>query len=587
VTERSVLCRQLLAVSLATGRIDSIPLAEETFGPGSHVVKAAGRQVWAMPVEEAIGPLPDDSIGADPLVLELSRGIRDQDAAPLSASDLATRLRTGRGMDSVCAPFAAALVDNDAVIVGADHLGLRHVYAVRRPGWAAISTSSALLAQMAGARIDVDVLGVLHSLGHCLGTATPFVGITKLAPGHRWRLADGDLTTISDPLGPDPHVGTEWTPQRASELLRSLVERHLDRNPDTVFELSGGMDSRIIIAAIPPARRPGLRALTLTASGSRELAVAADIAAADRLDHEVVDLSGISSLEPAEAHRRVVEAARLHDCSGNPVNLAMLGWAEQRVAPGFRITGQAGEMMRGVYFLEPRGRRVKAKYVDRFARVWFTGNEAVPQGFLTPGFRASSLAALRDALRASFAEYDMDWRTARDEFLLRQRVHRWAGVTYTGACLDRPIGSPYFDLRFLRMCHALPPTVKVGSGFAARTLEVLDPRLANLSLASGLRPAQFPRWLATHTTRGAMSAIVRKAMQQVRTVSHPPAGADALADLTVQHWRANPELLTYAESSGFVDGGWLDGLLAGRHSAGMAAVGFLANLEVAGSVATR
>jgi asparagine synthase (glutamine-hydrolysing) len=220
-------------------------------------------------------------------------------------------------------------------------------------------------------------------------------------------------------------------------------------------------------------------------------------------------------------------------------------------------------------------------YVDRFARWWFTNNEAVPAACLTPEFAAQSQVALRDQLRATFAAYEMDWRSARDEFLLRERVHRWAGINYTGACLRRTIGSPFFDVRFLRMCRALPATVKVSSGFAARMLEALDPDLARMPLASGLRPSAYPRLLAGYTASKVAKTVIRKLVQQVRPINRPPAGAGALAEQVVRHWRANPELLAPAAASGFVREDWLAGLLSGAQAAGAAAVGFLANLQAA------
>jgi asparagine synthase (glutamine-hydrolysing) len=40
-------------------------------------------------------------------------------------------------------------------------------------------------------------------------------------------------------------------------LLRGVSRDYLDEHPDLVLQLSGGLDSRIQLAAIPPARRAG------------------------------------------------------------------------------------------------------------------------------------------------------------------------------------------------------------------------------------------------------------------------------------------------------------------------------------------
>jgi hypothetical protein len=184
-------------------------------------------------------------------------------------------------------------------------------------------------------------------------------------------------------------------------------------------------------------------------------------------------------------------------------------------------------------------------------------------------------------LRQSFFSFRTDWRSARDEYLLQERVHRWGGTTYTGAVLDRVIASPFFDQRFLRMCRSIPPRVKQVNSWAARVLEQLDPALAELPLTSGLRPSQFPRLLAGYTARTVATALTRKVVQTVRPTNRPPVGAAALAGLALRHWRAHPELVADAPSTGLVDEAWLAGLLRGEHGAGPTTVGFLANLQAA------
>ncbi len=576
------LCAQLLAVSVAPGRQGPLALGE-SLAPASAVsLPLADGLAWAAAVDMSTAWPAARPPASAPVVLALSRGIRDQDGAPLDAAELARRLRTGLDLELIGPPFAAAVVGAD-VLVAADHLGLRHVYAVQGSGWAAIATSSMLLARLAEAELDPVALGAFRYTGQYHGLLTPFAGVTKLAPGCRWRLADGRVTSLANTPADDPDAMTTWSPPVSARLLRGLVEPFLDRYPEAVFELSGGMDSRMALAALPAAKRVGVRAFTLAEPDSADARVAAEIAAMNQLRHQVVDLSGLAGLDPAEAHRRVLDAAVRHDCSGNPVTLAAYEWAEEKVEPGVRITGQAGEMIRGLYFLEPRSRHVTVAHADRFTRWWFTRNEAIPSGCLAPDFAALSRLALRDQIRAVFAGYEMEWRAARDQFLLRERVHRWAGITYTGACLSRIISSPFFDIRFLRMCWAIPPAVKVSSGYAARMLEVLDSDLARTPLTSGLRPTSFPRTLGLYRPGKVLSAISRKVVQQVRPVNRPPAGASVLAAKVVDHWRANPHLLAETAKSGFLREDWLAALPDGGQRVPAATVGLLANLQAAGA----
>src|SRR5262249_29728302 len=157
--------------------------------------------------------------------------------------------------------------------------------------------------------------------------------------------------------------------------------------------------SRLIIAAIRPPRRDQVRALTLSTPGGGDGRVAAQIAQAFNVPHQDIDMSGLSSIDPAEAHERVIRSARHHDACGNPVNLAALTWAEDQVEPGVQLTGQAGELMRGMYFLEPHSATIKPNHIRRFVRVWFTSNESVSADALNPEFAESSHDALLEQVQ--------------------------------------------------------------------------------------------------------------------------------------------------------------------------------------------
>ena len=587
-------CADLLAVTVAPGQTGPVPPGAGLFGSGTHELHFPGGTVWTA----FLGPEPaeiratgyrtaEERADRRPAAYALSLGIRDvRDGHPLGTAALAHRLRTGDELHLIAAPFAAVVVHGERVYAAADFLGLRHLYAVARPGWAAVSTSARLLARIAGADLDPTALGGYRITGFHLGLDTPFAGVTKLPAGARWQLAGGVISTLP---GEPPAVAWAGEPRAvapsnlpspadAARLLGESINGCLDAHPRTVFELSGGLDSRLTLAALPVGRRAGVRALTLAAPGSADAAVARRIAARYRLDHQVVDLGRLADLTPADAYRLVHRAAVRHDATGNPVALGVLDWAEARVEPGVRINGQGGELARGFYFGEPRG-PVTPDKVDRFFRWWFTANDAVPGYCLAPEFARRSQAEVRDRLRAIFSRYHADWLSATDEFYLRERIHRWVGINYTGACLQRVIVSPFLDPRFVALARALPPEVKRSSGFAARVLEALDPELARLRLASGLRPVTFPRRLAEYTVRGVVLGVGRKLAQRVVPSNRPPAGAALLAQLVVRHWRANPQLLDATAKSGLVREEWLAGMLAGTQSAGVAAVGFLANLE--------
>jgi asparagine synthase (glutamine-hydrolysing) len=538
--------------------------------------------VWSTAAEGGEAPSP----ASDPLVFALSRGLRDHDFAPVDGAELARRLLTGDGLERLAAPAAAAVLAGDEFVAATDHAGLRHLYAVQKEGWAAISTSALELARLAAAPLDRTAMAAFAATGFHLGTATPFEGVRKLPAGSRWRLVKGVLEVnrygVQEVTAPPPRERVS----AMSELLRGSVERCLDRHPETVFELSGGFDSRLLFAAVPPSRRAGLRTLTLSAPGRADGVIAGALAARYRTRHQVIDLTGLGRLTPREAHELVMASARRHDTVGNPVALGVLDWVEAQVEPGVRVNGQGGEMCRGSYHMGQRQHaRPEQALIDRLARWWFMTNDATSSVALVPEFAARAQAEGIGAIRAAFAGYDTDWLTAIDEFFLQERVHRWVGINFSGACLDRTIVSIYLDPRFLAIARSVPPTVRSGSGYAARVLERLDPELARWRLATGVRPKHLPRRyvpraLAEYSVAKYVRRGTEKVVQFARRQAQTATGTPALADLVVRHWRAHPELVEPALGFGIVREEWLGGLLAGAHGADAATVGLVADLAV-------
>jgi asparagine synthase (glutamine-hydrolysing) len=547
-----------------------------------------------------------------PGAAELGGLLPDPRADPLAASPAAARVMT-----SLTPPFAVVCCagPDRPVLAATDQLGHRHLYWCQGDGWAAMGTSSLALAYLASAGLDQEALAVYGQLGFHLGRATPFAGVHKLGPGGLCALAAGAVRLgqyacpgLPPPQAQSPHAGAPHAgaphagapharapharaPQALADLarstaglLRDVACDYLDEHPDLVLQLSGGLDSRIQLAAIPPARRAGIRAVTLEECGSPDSVIARQLALLDGLDHKMVALDGLARLDPAEAAQLVRRAAIRHDCSGNPVAHAVLDWAERGLDGGPRIHGMGGEVARGFYY---PGQRQQAAadpaLVDRLARWRLLTNEAVAAGCLGPALagwaRERALARLREIITG----YGCDWLTATDEFYLRERLARWAGLRLTVAGTEQTLLGSLLHPGFVAQARACPPEGKRGSRFMAMVLAELDPGLARLPLESGYVPAALAsagaaaRLQSQRVTRRKVASKVR---QRLRRTGRHAAGAPALAAAVLAGWRREPGQLDAVAGTGLADPGWLSELLAGTGPADVATVGFLANLQV-------
>lgn len=575
------LCQFMLAISVGLSSVSGMPstVARQMKRAFAAVRPIAGGHLWGH----------TDSGAVAERTFALSRGLRTWHGQCVDARDAARLLAVGDGLADVAAPFAIATVDDGGRLsVAIDHAGLRHMYAVEGDGWAAVSSSASELAGLADTELDRESMGVFRLVGHHLGTATPYRGVRKLAPGRVYRLADGELTDEAYPAAAPVPVGadTESLIERHAERLRSTVDGFLDTHPETVLELSGGLDSRMVLAAIPPSRRKDVRALTLAYPGSGDAPVATELAQRNGMAHQLIDLTAMAAVEPAEAYQAALDAALRLDAQGSPLGVAALDWVERQVPANPRLSGHGGELARGAYYMQRPHPRVEPVLVERLARWWVLTN-AVPDGVLAPEFAEESRRQTIGRLLEIFDSYETDWLSATDEFYLRERLHRWAGLTMTDAVMSRVVANPLLDPTVLALARAVPPEQRVGSRYAVRVLDKLDPELARLPLGSGLRPLALSRrftlsrQLGENTVQGFAVKAATKLWRQVTGPAPRSGGLTLLAGAVTAHLRANPDLVAPAAETGLLSEEWLDDYLAGRTDASPATIDLILNLVVA------
>lgn len=554
----------------------------------------------------AVGALPDVDAAAS--VTALGSGVRMmQWGAPGDSGTGCVLSRVTRttdgiiGADAIAAamasdpaelvrllpPFAAVRADHDGVTTVGDSMGFRPLFhSVLGAAGSAVLSSSALAAGSAlRAELDPVAVGTQSLLGWQLGQRTLYDGIVKLAPGAVARLdADGIDVRVA-PTRPPEALRISEAVTRAASLLRRSLAALLDDHPDAVLQLTGGLDSRLLLSAIPERRRRDVHAMTLGVPGSGDVAIASEIAARYGMSHTVHGLADLGGLTPEEAWETTRDAAERLDAMADPVALAALSIAERGFPQGVRISGLGGEVARGFYYMgRVKDRSYTAADASRLARWRMFVNEAVEPGLLTAGFatwaRAEAEREVFEALRASGTE----WFRATDALYLRHRMQRWAGATDTAVGEQRVVINPMLDAGFLDIASGLSPSDKAGSRFLAALQMELDPELGRRPLDGRPAPEAYAHpapWQPLAQALGSGRRLARKALQRARRGNRPPAGGDVVARKVVEHWRAHPEVVAPLERLSFLDQSWLERALQGAHEPRPSAVGFLASLIVA------
>jgi asparagine synthase (glutamine-hydrolysing) len=572
---------------------------------------------WRRPVDAALACLADDDTKVDrvdesadgwvafagtdgddllgdpgqPFTVRLSRLLRTR-GADLATADLPPLFAAPAGLERLLPPFAAAhrAAAGEPMLVANDWLGYRQLYWWQADGVAAISTSARALAAIARpdgrsepeSGLDPVGLGAQAMIGWQIGDRTVFEGVRAAPPATIATLGGGRvvLRQYVAPLSQDgPAVAVDAAVDEMATILTDWQSSYVDQHPDSVLQLTGGHDSRILLGAIPRSQRAGLRALTLGTPNHPDVVIAAALAKKYGMRHESHRLDEHIPT-PAQAHALSLSAARALECQASPMALAPLFVVESHLTQGHRLSGLGGEVARGFYYAgQPAGAQTSPRLVERLARWRVFSNEGVEPAALDDAFYAQAQERTLTAMAELFAAGD--WLRATDDFYLYQRMARWSAAHGTVAAVRRYAVNPMLDRRFIELALAVSPAEKRDSLLLGRLMTRLDPELARIPLDSGLIPDQLGT--RTVSTRVAIARVfARKAAGKVRQRMvrgrRPQLGAAEMAELVLAHWRAEPSAARPLYEFPILKPQWLDDLLDGGHGAPATTVAFLVNL---------
>jgi asparagine synthase (glutamine-hydrolysing) len=524
----------------------------------------------------AVGVDGDDLCDERELVGVLVRGAYRSNGSRVTG---VSRRAGSFAIDDVAPPFGMVAAAGGTVAVATDGQGLRPLYWSQTANVAVAASSCLVVAAVSGADLDERAVGAFALLGWYRDDTSPFTGVHRLQPGESVTLARGRATVATRRTETS---GPRSTVAEGVEVLRSCVGAAIAAHPDAVMELTGGIDTRAVLAAIPREHRRAMRAVTTDTVRGEDTVVSRAVAAYAGLDQRIVDRSQLRALEP----RVVVECARhagqRRDFVGNPVLYAAIHRAESRFPQGPRLSGQNGEYARGQYYSGlPFGAHAAAVLaVTPFAHWRLLMNDAVDPAVFGAGaydaYREDVLAWLRGRLRGA------DWARATDELYLASQ-QRWSGAQYAGPCLDRPLLTPLFHPAFVDWARRAPVRSKRGSRLFAQVMVALDPGLAALPLdkargsVTALAERGPGRWAGS--ARYAYDRVSAKARQRARRTDRPFSNAVAISTAIATYWSEQPGALHRLTRVPFLEPEAVQAIAAGSRVVNASTVGFLFALD--------
>lgn len=541
------------------------------------------------PLEQGDVMTPDGSR----FVARLSRLARTRQADQ-SSLDIEERMRNPASLADLLPPFAAAYrgADTDAILVANDWVGYRQLFWWQGDGVAAVSTSGRALSVLAGRGWDLEGLCVQSMLSWQVGPLTPFTDVKAFLPGTLATLRAGGVS-LRRYVAPFGEFDTTPNPVDAvaemADILKGWQSIYLEQHPDTVLQLTGGWDSRLLLSATAQDRRRTLQAMTLGADTSIDVVIARKLAQLTGLPHRVYGTDSFIPPSPREAYELGITSAHALDCQANSMAMAPLILAEASIPQGHRFAGFGGEVARGKYYPgQPSNAQTSRRLVQNLAEWRLFSRDGVQIKAISERFRNNIQDIAISALCDVFPEGD--WLQATDLFYLYEEMRRWGGSFGTVAAVVRNEVNPMWDRRFIELALSVSPAEKKDGLLLGRVMDRLDPELAAVALDTGLVPARLgTRRPGARVSLAVMTArrVTRRVRQRLAGKRKPQMGAADMAKLVVQHWRNNPEVAAELAEFEILDKDWVAGMIRGEHDAAPTTVALMTNLVAVSRVGHR
>jgi asparagine synthase (glutamine-hydrolysing) len=377
-----------------------------------------------------------------------------------------------------------------------DRYGLRPVYFAEHAGTLCFAPEAKAILETGIVERNLNLKTVVNQLSFSriwVGADTLFEGVRALPPASivRWKEGRTRFEHYWDYVYEPAKIDDEFLNDCLS-AFRLAVESQVAQGGRIGATLTGGLDSRSVLAAVPAHRRRNLQTYTWGAiEDNAEVALARETADYLRAPWQLV------RLQPSDFISRAAEGIRLSE--GLDIFVQSHGlhtYPHVRASCDQVLTGLALDFTLGGSYLDESLVTGDATHEDGLAyclRRTSYFSEAEVSALLRVPNLEERLATLKKEISACYSEGDLRHPADRcDRLFLRQRVWR---VIFQRQMWQRCFIedlTPTFDNRFTDFLLRIPAEWRSGHRFYQKFLTVLDAGCMEIPYQGTMLPPSVP-----------------------------------------------------------------------------------------------
>lgn len=390
------------------------------------------------------------------------------------------------------------------------------------------ATRPGYVAALNGLSLDEAGLSERLLLGFHVSDSTIFAGVHRIGDGFSRSEIEADRegirlisSSIDDPVG-------DGNLQDVAQIVASAFES------GAALELTGGCDSRLLLAlGLSAGCRPKL-AFTIDTQGSEEdAAIAGELCTRIGAEHLRIP---VDTETGRDANAMVLDGRRFVGAAGSLVQATSYAWLPSvyRVLSPRRdaqVTGAGGEVATGFYDTP----------LDALCSIPIARRLWLKRRLMRPGVSDVWLGGAGRSMRARCVDRcdallidDGPWQDRTRGFYLRQRLRSWAAPVLVGSGgWYRPV-APLLSRAYMQWAWSQPVSARRGRDAQRSAIARLAPDLADIRFAgSGDQPAWLrqSRKIASRL-RGAASTPDLFSERTCRELLEDPETESALEQLS-------------------------------------------------------